>query len=631
MSNYLDSFSPAERAYLEYSDEQLGVQYSPEKTSFAVWSPNSDKVNLVLYKEDFDEKEAGKIYKMEKKENGIWTVNITGDHKNKFYHYQVERDEEIYYVVDPYARAVSQNGVKGAIVDLKETDPAAWKDDKRPSFENIEDAIIYEMHVRDFSISPKSGMKYKGKYLAFTEEGSTLTGADIKTGIDHLKELGITHIHLLPVFDYGSVDESKDEEYNWGYDPMNYNVPEGSYSTDPTDPLARIKEFKEMVLSLHKNGIRVIMDVVYNHTYNTLTSSFGKLAPEYYYRFKDNGEFSNGSGCGNEVASEIPMVRKFIVESVKYWAEEYHIDGFRFDLMALHDKETMKLVEETLHEIDSNILIYGEPWMADYSPLSREVQMRKGEQRDLGIGVFNDNLRDAVKGSTRGEDRGYATGKISNINHVKEGIVAAINSFAANPHEVVNYVSAHDDLTLWDKIEKSNSVDSRVSKVRMNNLCNAIVLTSQGIPFLHGGVEFLRTKYGVANSYNSPDDINQIEWEKKAENFESFAYYKGLIELRRAHPAFRMSDAEEIRESLEFLEADDGIIIYRLKDNANNDSWNQIVVIFNPHHESKEVMLPEDKKWNVVVKEEKAGTEVLEVIDDQKVMVPKISTMILYR
>jgi len=631
VSNYLDRFSPAERVYLEYSDEQLGVQYSSEQTRFAVWSPNSDKVSLVLYGERFDEKEIDKTYPMEKRENGVWIVNISGNHKNKFYRYKVERDEEIKYAVDPYARAVSQNGVKGAIVDLEDTNPTGWGEDKRPILENIEDAVLYEMHVRDFSISENSGMKYKGKYLAFTEEGSRLVGTDIKTGIDHLKELGITHIHLLPVFDYGSVDESKDEEYNWGYDPMNYNVPEGSYSTDSTDPLARIKEFKEMVLALHKNGIRVVMDVVYNHTYTTLTSSFGKLAPEYYYRFKDNGEFSNGSGCGNEVASEIPMVRKFIVESVKYWAEEYHIDGFRFDLMALHDKDTMKLLKKTLREIDSNILIYGEPWMADYSPLPGEAQMRKGEQRGLGIGVFNDNLRDAVKGSTRGEDRGYATGKISNINHVKEGIIAAINSFATNPNEVVNYVSAHDDLPLWDKIEKSNPVDSRANKVRMNNLCNAIVLTSQGIPFLHGGVELLRTKYGVANSYNASDDINQIEWERKAENFQAFAYYQGLIELRRRHPAFRMTDAEEIREKLEFLKADDGIIIYQLKDNANDDSWKQIVVIFNPNHESKEVLLPEGETWNIVVKEDKAGVEVLEVIDNQRVIVPKISTMILYK
>ncbi|TDX59296.1 type I pullulanase [Orenia marismortui] len=616
---------------LQGTQNRLGACYSPKETKFSVWSPNSKRVDLVLYKEAFDLQEADNIYEMNKGDNGIWTLVLSGDHKNKFYHYRVERGEEIYYAVDPYARSVSQNGLKGAIIDLEETNPKGWKNDKRPSLKTPENSIIYEMHVRDFSIYPNSGMKYKGKYLAFTEEGTTLAGSKIRTGIDHLKELGITHLHLLPVFDYGSVDESKGEEYNWGYDPMNYNAPEGSYSTDSTDPLSRVREFKEMVLALHRNGIRVVMDVVYNHTYRTLTSSFGKLAPKSYYRLKEGGEFSNGSGCGNEVASENPMVRKFIVDSVKYWAEEYHIDGFRFDLMALHDKDTMKLIEQTLHKIDPNILIYGEPWMADYSPLAEEEQMRKGEQKNLRIGVFNDNLRDAIKGSTRGEDRGYATGKISNIDYVKEGIVAAVNSFAANPEEVINYVSAHDDLALWDKIEKSNPVDSNESKIKMNNFCNAIVLTSQGIPFLHGGVEILRTKYGVENSYNAPDRINQIEWEKKAENLESFLYYKGLIKLRKEHPAFRMNNSKDIKEHLEFIDTSDGIIMYRLIDHANGDDWEEILVILNPNHEFKTVDLPGKEEWKVVVKDQKAGVEVLEIINSSEVLVPGISAMVLYK
>ncbi|WP_027338833.1 type I pullulanase [Halonatronum saccharophilum] len=613
-----------------FSKGELGANYSPEMTKFSVWSPENNEVNLVLYDEADAVHSQGEIIPMKKDKAGVWSTTVKGDLKNKFYHYRVTRDNEEFYAVDPYAKGLSQNGAKGVILDLKETDPEGWSNDQRPELKRIEDSVIYEMHVRDFSISANSGMEYKGKYLAFTEEGTTVLGNDIKTGIDHLKELGVTHIHLLPIFDFGSVDEAADDEYNWGYDPVNYNAPEGSYSTNSTDPVARVKELKSMVQSLHKNGIRVVMDVVYNHTYTTETSNFGKLAPKHYYRYKSDGEVSNGSGCGNEVASDNPMVRKFIVDSVKYWANEYHIDGFRFDLMALHDKETMKMVAKELRDIDPSILIYGEPWMADYSPLPFDEQLRKGEQRGMGVGVFNDDLRDAVKGSTRGEDRGYATGRISNIDEVKEGIVGGINSFADNPQESINYVSAHDDLTLWDKIDKSNVVDSQEDKVKMNNLCNAIVLTSQGIPFLHGGVEFLRTKYGVANSYSSSDKINQIEWEKKVDNYDTFLYYKGLIKLRKEHPAFRMDSAKDIKDNLEFLETLDGVIAYTLKNNANGDSWRDIVVAFNPHHEAKKVELPKGGKWNVVVKENKAGVESVEVVEGKEVLVPKISTMVLY-
>ncbi len=626
----LDSISADKAQGLIVEDLFLGAKYRPKNTRFGVWSPNAQQVNLVIYKDDTDNEQIANIYNMKKDNNGIWRIKLKGNHKNKLYHYQVEREGEFYYVVDPYAKAVSVNGVKGVIVDLEDTNPPAWEDDQRPPLNNLEDAIIYEMHIRDFSISEYSGIENQGKYLAFTEEDTTIPETGVKTGIDHLTDLGITHIHLLPIFDFGSVDETKDDQYNWGYDPLNYNIPEGSYATAPKNPLSRITEVKEMVQSLHQNGIRVVMDVVYNHTYNSLTSNFAKLAPEFYYRHHDNGGLSNGSGCGNEIASEQAMVRKFIIDSIKYWAEEYHIDGFRFDLMALHDQQTMQLIRKSLDEIDPTIIIYGEPWVADYSSLPMEKRMSKGLQQNLRVGVFNDNLRDAIKGSTRGEDRGYATGKLNKFDQVREGIIAGINSFVAKPHESINYVSAHDDLTLWDKIEKSNSSARLEDKIRMNNLCNAIILTSQGVPFLHGGVEFLRSKYGVANSYKSPDKINQLEWQKKLENHQSFAYYRGLIKLRKEHPAFRMTSAEQIREQLEFIDTYDGIIAYQLKDYANGDSWKKIVVIFNPNHDSKELALPEQGNWKVVVKKNNAGTETLEIIEGEKVLIPKISSMVLY-
>lgn len=614
----------------EEIDINLGVDYSPEKSNFAVWSPHAKKVDLLIYETE-GEGEVGQVASMEIDEYGIWHTEVKGDLKNKAYNYMIEIDNDIKCAVDPYAKAVTQNGNRGVIIDLEDTNPEAWSEDERPALKQPEDSIIYELHVRDFSISPNSGMEHKGKYLAFTEEGSRLPGTDIKTGIDHLKELGITHLHLQPVFDFATVDESVSYQYNWGYDPKNYNAPEGSYATDSADPICRIKEFKKMVQALHENGIRVIMDVVYNHTYEIDGHSFGKLAPECYYRQDKDGNYSNGSGCGNEVASERPIVRKFIVDSVMHWAKEYNIDGFRFDLMALHDRRTMEQVAEKLHEIDPSIIIYGEPWAADNSPLPTEWQMLKGEQKESRIGVFNDEFRDAIKGSTRGRDRGFATGKLNegNIAAVKEGIQGSVNSFAFDPEEVINYVSAHDDLTLWDKIVHSNPEVSEEERIRMNNLSNAIVLTSQGVPFLHAGVEMLRTKYGDANSYNSPDGINQIEWGRKVETIKTFRYYKGLIKLRKNHPAFRMNTAEEIEKKLKFISTDNAIIAFQLGEYANDDQWEKIVVIHNPYHEPRRVELPEKASWKIVVEDNIAGTETLREITGNNVEVPKISTMIL--
>ncbi|MCK8823586.1 type I pullulanase [Fuchsiella alkaliacetigena] len=615
---------------MNYLDKKVGIYYSQEKTEFHVWAPNVDQVKLLLYEINGKYENPGQVFNMEQDSDGIWSITVSGDHKGKFYNYLVEDRNDLKCAVDPYAQAVSLNGTKGVIVDLAETNPEGWEDDQRPPLENLEDSIIYEIHVKDFSISPYSGMENKGKYLAFTELGTTVPGTDIKTGVAHLKELGITHVHLLPVFDFGSVDERLDYQYNWGYDPQNYNVPEGLYATDPSQPKTRIRELKRLIQSLHQNGIRVIMDVVYNHTYRLYESNFGKLAPQEYYRFYEEGEPANGSGCGNEIASENPMVRKFIVDSVEYWAREYHIDGFRFDLMGLIDQKTMEAVANRLHEIDPSILIYGEPWTADKSPLPIDQRMLKGRQRGLKIGVFNDDLRDTIKGGTRGKAKGYVNGELANLDYLKSGITAQISSYASSPHEVINYVSSHDDLTLWDKIEKTCPQASYEDKVRMSNLSNAIVLTSQGIPFLHGGVDLLRTKYGVENSYQSSDRINKIDWVKKIDNNYVFKYYQGLIKLRKEHPAFRMASAEDIKKHLQFLEADYGIIAFQLQGYANNDSWETIIVVYNPFMEARDIRLPESKNWEIVVKDKKAGTETLESFYGQMVLVPKISTMVLH-
>ncbi|MEI7726686.1 MAG: type I pullulanase, partial [Bacteroidota bacterium] len=513
---------------------------------------------------------------------------------------------------DPYAKAVGVNGKRGQIIDLTETNPSGWENDRRPVMKNQTDAILYELHIRDLSVSPNSGIKNKGKFLGLTETGTKNSHAQ-STGVDHIAELGVTHVHLLPVFDFGSVDESKLNvpQFNWGYDPQNYNVPEGFYSTDPEDGKVRIREFKQMVQAMHQKGLRVVMDVVYNHTSQTHNSNFDQLVPGYYYRqWEKDGKYSNASGCGNETASDRLMVRKFIIESVTYWVKEYHVDGFRFDLMAIHDMETMNLVAAALHAIDPTIIIYGEGWTAGDSPLPEQYRALKMNAKKMhGVAVFSDDIRDGVKGSVFEEkSTGFASGDKNTAESVKFGIVAAgehpqidyakVNyskkSYTDNPGEVINYVSCHDNQTLYDKLKISRPDASEADLVKMDKLANTIVLTSQGIPFLHAGAEMKRTKGGEHNSFNKPDSVNQINWDWKYENRSLFAYYKDLIALRKAHPAFRMSTSEMVRKSLVFLPVNDPqIIVYQLKDHANDDTWQQILVIFNGSDLEKNVVLPE--------------------------------------
>ncbi len=556
-------------------------------------------------------------------ENGTWTVSVKEQLYGKYYTFQVKQEGKwLSETPGVWAKAVGANGKRAAIINLADTDPEGWDADKGPKVENFTDVIVYEMHHRDFSMSPTSGIANKGKFLALTETGTTSPEGE-KTGIDHLKELGVTHVHILPSYDYNSVDETnlQNNTYNWGYDPQNYNSPEGSYSTNPSNPETRIREMKEMVKALHDAGIGVIMDVVYNHTAENDGSNFELTAPGYYHRHWDNGEYSDASGCGNETASDLQQMRDFIINSVKYWADEYHIDGFRFDLMAIHDIETMNQVAAELKKINPSIFVYGEGWTAGDSPLPAEERaLKENVAKMTDIAVFSDDLRDAVKGHySNAEDRGFATGKPGNEETVKIGIVAATahpqvdyskgnNSkfaYASSPEMIVNYVSCHDDLTLTDKLRKSMPEATDEERMAAAKLAQTIVFTSQGTPFMFAGEEIFRDKKGVHNSYNSPDSINAIDWHLKALNRDQMDYYKGLISLRKSHPAFRMTSADQIAKHLEFDNIDSAktpnLISYTLKDYANGDTWKDIKVIFNGSDEERTVKLAKGT-WHAVAK-----------------------------
>jgi len=587
-------------------DAVLGADYSPDFTTFNVWSPKADSVMLRIYK-DGHSNSLTSTHQMHVA-NSVWILKLEGDHENKFYTYQVWINgigsQE---VTDPYAKAVGINGKRAMVVNLANTNPDGWEDDSKPTLESINDIIIYELHIRDFSIHPNSNLKHKGKYLAFTEEDTKINGVD--TGISHLKDLGVTHIHLLPAFDFRSIDESKAaSQYNWGYDPLNYNTPEGSYATDAKNGAVRINEFKKMVMSLHRNGLRVIMDVVYNHTGATKDSNFSQLNPGYYYRLNGNGAFSNASACGNETASEKPMMRKFILESILHWTKEYHIDGFRFDLMGIHDIETMNIIASEVKKIDPTILLYGEGWTAGDSPLPENLRATKDHVNQMEhIAVFSDEMRDGIKGHWADHnDNGFVSGKQGSEESVKFGIVAATDHpgvdysqvnytnthRALSPQQTINYVACHDDLTLWDKLKVSTQASDK-ELTAMHLLANTIVLTSQGIPFLHAGADFLRTKKGDANSYKSPDSINQLDWLQKVHQAEVYYFYKQLISMRKNHPVFKLKSAIEIQNRLTFHEAGNGLITYSLDGRGlAGETWSKVFVAFNGSGEDKTIDLP---------------------------------------
>lgn len=600
--------------YPVYNGTDLGLTYTPAQSIFKLWAPSAINVHLLLYKSG-DANELPLRHYMLPGKNGVWSGTVKGDQQGKFYVFKVFSKKEgttgvwLDEVPDPYAKAVGVNGKRAMVVDLKKTNPSGWEKDKSPVFKNKTDAIIYELHIRDASISPTSGITNKGKFLGLTETG-TKNAKGLSTGLDHIQELGVTHVHLLPLYDFNSVDETKpDANYNWGYDPQNYNVPEGSYSTNPYDGVTRIKEFKQLVKAFHENGLRVVMDVVYNHTALTEGSNFNQIVPGYYYRQTADGKFSNATACGNETASERPMFRKFMLESMKYWVQEYHVDGFRVDLMGVHDIKTMNLISKELHKIKPDILLYGEGWTAGASPLPDSLRAIKANAAKLDrIAVFSDDIRDGIKGSVFDHaDKGFASGKPGMEESIKFGIVASCKHpqvdyakvnyskapYAAQPFQTISYCECHDNHVLWDKLKISAVAATEEERISMQQLALSIVLTSQGISFLHAGTEFLRSKRGIENSYDSPDSINAIDWNLKTK-YKGFSdYIKSLIQLRKEHPAFRMATAKDIATHIRFMETlPAGVVGYTIDGAAVKDDWKKIMVVFNGTGQAQKIGWP---------------------------------------
>ena len=612
------------------------VSYSPKATTFSlVTAPEVKKVNVLI--SDADNNEAQLVKSMKRVGAGKWQLTVKNDLKGKYYLFGVYNNAQPDLTPGVFAKAVGVNGQRGAIIDLKDTDPEGWSEDKRPELRNPVDLVIYEMHHRDFSIDYSSGIKNKGKFLALTEPKA----------IEHLKRLGVNAIHILPSFDYASVDESQPDkpQYNWGYDPLNYNVPEGSYSTNAADPKARIKEFKQMVQALHKAGIRVILDVVYNHTFNIDGSNFQKTYPGYYFRHRPDGTYSDGSGCGNETASEKPLMREFMVESVKYWVNEYHIDGFRFDLMGVHDIETMNLIRAELNKIDPSIYVYGEGWSAGSCAYPQEKLAMKANARQLnGIGAFSDEMRDALRGPFSDDKKGgFLAGMPNCEESIKFGIAGAIDhpqvdmtkvnyskaAWTNEPSQMIAYVSCHDDMCLTDRLRATVPNISDDELIRLDLLAQTAVLTSQGVPFLLSGEEMLRDKKGEHNSFRSPDSINRFDWNNLKRYPQVFDYYSKLIALRKAHPAFRMGNAEEVRKNLVFLDAPEGVVAFQLKNNAGGDSWKDIIVVLNANKTERAINVPEGL-YTKVLANGKVDENGLGILNGSSVTVAPQSALIIH-
>lgn len=624
------------------------MNYSPESTVFSLWAPTAQEVKLSLYAEGLGG-EALESHTLTQGEGGLWNLKLDGDKAGLFYTFHVKVDNQW---LEPCAgidaKAVGVNGQRGAVIDLDSTDPEGWAEDKRPELGSFADVVLYEMHHRDFSIHPSSGVENGGKFVALTEQGTTNKAGE-KTGIDHLKELGVTHVHILPSYDYGSIDETRLDEgkYNWGYDPVNYNVPDGGYSTNPYDPATRIREFKQMVQALHKAGIRVVLDVVYNHTFSIEGSNFERTVPGYFFRQREDGSYADASGCGNETASDREMMRRYMVESVKYWLEEYHLDGFRFDLMGIHDVETMRQIREACDAVDSTILIYGEGWAAQAPQLPAEQLAMKANTKNIrGVAAFSDEMRDALRGPFSNNEQGaFLAGLEGMEESIKFGLVGAIahpgvdmtkvnyssEPWAEQPTQMISYVSCHDDMCLVDRLKATIPGIERERLVRLDKLAQSVVLCSQGIPFIFTGEEVMRDKKGVHNSYQSPDDINAIDWELKSANRDLFDYYKGMIALRKAHPAFRLGSADAVRKHLEFLPVEgSNVVAFRLKESAGGDSWSDIVVVFNARQQAAQVAVP-DGEYTVVCRDGKVDINSTEKLKGDKVSVSPESALIMYR
>ena len=594
------------------------VSYTPRHTTFKLIAPdNAKRVVLSLYKggDVTTDKKPLSTKRMKHVGKNIWATTVSGDLKGRFYTFNIGKGE----TPGVFAKAVGVNGHRGAIINFSNTNPEGWNDDIRPITKSPADLIIYEMHHRDFSIN-RQDAKYPGKFLALTEPWA----------INHLKDLGINAVHILPSYDYGSVDETRlaDNKYNWGYDPVNYNVPDGGYSTNPYQPEVRIREFKQMVQALHQAGIRVILDVVYNHTYDIEHSNFQRTYPDYFYRKTADGQYSNGSGCGNETASDRLMMRQFMLESVKYWINEYHIDGFRFDLMGVHDIETMNQIRQMVDSIDPTIFIYGEGWSAGSCAYPQDLLgMKANIYKMPGIAAFSDEIRDALRGPFSDDKQSaFLGGLADNEESLKFGIAGAIahpqidltkvnyskEPWALEPTQMISYVSCHDDMCLVDRLKASITGINEEELIRLDLLAQTAVFTSQGVPFMLSGEELLRNKKGVHNSFESPDSINQLDWNNKTKYAKVYEYYKNLIALRKHHPAFRLGNADLVRKHLEFLEAPSQAVAFRLKNYAGRDDWKNIIVILNANKTNVEVNIPEGCYTEVccdgVINEEGLGT-----------------------
>jgi len=637
-------------SYPTYAGTDLELTVDADGTHFRLWSPKAEGARVNVYSHGHGGELLSEVPMMFNQTTGVWSADVAEKLYGKFYTFSIlDGGKWLAETPGVWAKAVGVNGERAAIIDFASTNPEGWDTDKGPEVKNFSDVIIYEMHHRDMSMHPSSGIANKGKFLALTEPGTKSPQGEA-TGIDHLKELGITHVHILPSYDYNSVDEMnlQDDTYNWGYDPMNYNSPEGSYSTNPSDPATRVREMKEMIKALHDAGIGVIMDVVYNHTATKGDSNFDLTAPGYYYRHRDDGTYSDASACGNETASDHQQMRNFIVNSTKYWADEYHIDGFRFDLMAIHDTETMNEVAAELKKINPSIFVYGEGWTAGDSPLPVERRaLKENVSKMKDIAVFSDDIRDAVKGHySKADDRGFASGKPGQEETVKIGIVASTahpqvdyskgsNSkfaYADSPEMIVNYVSCHDDLCLTDKLRKSMPDADDDTRKRVAKLAQTIIFTSQGTPFMFAGEEIFRDKQGVHNSYRSPDSVNAIDWNLKSQNRDQFDYYRNLIALRKAHPAFRMTDAAQIARHLKFEDIDPkkapNLISYSLLDNANGDEWKEIKVVFNGSDKPQEVKVRK-ADWTIIAADGKISPEGIGKTRGGKMSVAPYSALIL--
>ena len=615
--------------YFSY-DGELGALYEKEGTLLRVWTPTAKSVEVWIYADDSFKGPSTKI-EMVQKPKGIFEAYLPGDQHGTIYVYKIlflNNRESI--SVDPYARATTVNGMKSVIADLNRTNPDGWGE-RLPAFGLPEEAIIYELHIRDFSISETSGIVNKGKFLGLTEK-NTQNASGRKTGLDYLIDLGITHIQILPMFDYATVDEANltEPQYNWGYDPLNYNVPEGSYSTDPFDPFNRIFELKQMIRTLHDNGLRVIMDVVYNHVYDPKDQALERTVPGYFYRYNADGSLANGTGVGNDTASERHMMRKYIIDSVKYWAKEYHLDGFRFDLMGIHDSVTMNAIREALDKIDPSIIIIGEGWEMS-TPLQEDLKAsQRNAQAMPRIAHFNDSIRIALKGSDFGDekDRGFISGKnyLEDLllRNIKGAMHLSSHSSYVDPEQVIQYVEAHDNLTLYDKLLRSNPDDSEEVRIKRHTLATSIVLLSQGVPFIHGGQEFLRTKAGVANSYQSPDEINQFEWERVTTFQESVAYVKGLIALRKSEYLFRLHTIEEIEAHFTILSENFNIVAFSL-----TNSEKKYIVIFNGNR-SDTIFRIQKGKYAILVEDNQVFLESMpEAVLMEKILVKAHTTSVL--